>query len=265
MKEVSISTTVLVRAGAEDYSLLEGLEMIAQAGFSHIELSRNDCDWVSVGATIRDLGLKVWACHGNLGFGSISKDSSVRRQALEDEYLLLEQAADFAPCPYVIHYLNRFTDPEIRDIWGDSVGQLLDRARQYSLNISVETAPYKPEQYARHAFSGEIAEFVRGFGSDDISICIDLNHSNLNEDLVTVADNCRGLISNIHVSDNLGIKEDHLRPGEGIIDFAEAVCALRRAGYDGPINLEFHADEPVTVEALTKVCRWAWDLENRDF
>ena len=31
MKEVSISTTVLVREGTEDYSLPEGLEMIAQA------------------------------------------------------------------------------------------------------------------------------------------------------------------------------------------------------------------------------------------
>ena len=221
-------------------------------GFTHIEVSRNNSDWVNAAATIRDLGLTVWACHGNLDFGSVSRNPSVRRQALQNEYVLLEQAACFAPCPYVIHYLNRFTDPEIRPIWHDSVAQLVNRTRQFALNIAVETAPYKPDQYARHPFSREIAEFVRSFASDDISICIDLNHSKLNEELPTVAHNCCGLISNIHVSDNLGIKEDHLPPGQGIINFDEAVSALRKAGYGGPINLEFRAIEPVTVKSLIR-------------
>ena len=208
MKEVSISTTVLVRPGMEDYPLPTGLEMIAQAGFTHIELSRNHRDWLSVAPAIKNLGLRVWACHGNFGLASVSSDPSVRRQALHDEYAVLEQAASFAPCPYVIHYLDRFADSEITTFWHDSVAQLLDRAQQFALNISVETAPYKPHQYARHPFSQEIAEFVRSFASDDISICIDLNHSNLNEKLPAVANNCHGLISNIHVSDNLGIKEN---------------------------------------------------------
>ena len=263
MKEVSISTTVLARPGMEDYALPAGLEMIAQAGFTHIELSRNHPDWVIAALTIRSLGLRVWACHGNLGLGSVSKDPSIRRRALQDECALLEQAAGFAPCPYVIHYLNRFADREITPIWHDSVAQLLDRARQFALSIAVETAPYKPDQYPRHPFSRQIAEFVRSFGSDDISICIDLNHSNLAEDLPTVAHNCCGLISNIHVSDNLGTREDHLPPGLGVINFAETVSALRKAGYAGPINLEFHTNDPVTVESLIKVRQWAQDMEKQ--
>jgi sugar phosphate isomerase/epimerase len=47
-------------------------------------------------------------------------------------------------------------------------------------------------------------------------------------------------VKNIHVSDNHGEKEEHLPPGEGIIDFRSAFQALRANGYTGPCNLEFH-------------------------
>ena len=112
MKEVSISTTVLSRQGTEDFALPTGLEMISQAGFTHIELRQAHSDWLNVAPTIKNLELRVWACHGRFGFASVSKDPSVRRRALQDELIWLEQAAGFAPCPYVIHYLNRFADPD---------------------------------------------------------------------------------------------------------------------------------------------------------
>ncbi len=81
MKEVSISTMILSRQGTEYCDLPTGLEMIAQAGFTHIELNRNYSDWPNIASIIKNLGLRVWACHGNLGFACVSKDPSVRHRA----------------------------------------------------------------------------------------------------------------------------------------------------------------------------------------
>ncbi|MCK5844391.1 MAG: sugar phosphate isomerase/epimerase, partial [Victivallales bacterium] len=101
----------------------------------------------------------------------------------------------------------------------------------------------------------EVAEFARSFNSPNISVCIDLNHSNLNEDLTQVSENCKGLISNIHVSDNHGEWEDHLPPGEGIINFPEVFKALRDNGYVGPCNIECHVPDEITTQLLRDIYR----------
>ena len=79
---------------------------------------------------------------------------------------------------------------------------------------------------------------------------MDINHANLREDLESVGKNCAGLISNIHVSDNHGEREEHLPPGEGIIDFPAALRAMIDAGYKGPCNLECTISTKPTVAIL---------------
>lgn len=96
-------------------------------------------------------------------------------------------------------------------------------------------------------------KFVRSFACDDLQMTIDINHSNLHENLIDVCANCRGLIASVHISDNHGEWEDHLPPGEGIIDFAGTFRALRRNGYNGLCNLEFHLPEPPDADRLRAI------------
>ena len=84
-----------------------------------------------------------------------------------------------------------------------------------------------------------------------------INHSNLHEDINVAAENCSGIISNIHVSDNHGCGEEHLPPGQGIIDFPAVLQALINAGYTGPCNLECHIREKPTVEILRNMKLYA--------
>ena len=94
-------------------------------------------------------------------------------------------------------------------------------------------------------------------GSAHAAVCMDLNHSSLRENLETAAAGCAELIANIHVSDNRGEKEDHLIPGEGVLDFVPAMRALRAAGYSGPVNLECHLPSPPDVATLVRLRKWA--------
>jgi sugar phosphate isomerase/epimerase len=249
---LAISTTVF---GPEtpDADLLHFLDVIQQAGFVNIELSRKHLNIAQRAKQIKASGLKVWAIHGILGNGSISSDELVRRAAVAEEIARLEDTAIFAPCPYVVHYLDRFNDPVYGKNFRRSIEEVYARSSQLGFDLAIETAPYKPQQNERYPDSREIADFVRSFHAPDLNMIIDINHSNLNEDMKTVCKNCRGIISNVHISDNHGDWEDHLPPGEGIIDLKKTFAALRDNGYDGPCNIEIHLPAVPDSKTLKKI------------
>jgi sugar phosphate isomerase/epimerase len=252
-----ISTTVFHSSGEARVPLERVFEAIAKAGFHLIELSRKNQEIADLPAQLADAGLSVWSVHGRFGNSAISCSDDERRKTIENEIRRMEISAAHAPCPYVIHYLNRRNDPAVGEFFKTSVEQLLKRAEALSLSLAVETVPLKPEVDERTVKSDEVADFVRALDSPHATVCVDVNHSNCHENLVDVARNCSGLISNIHVSDNHGHREEHLFPGDGIIDFPEALQALLDAGYTGPLNLECHGPANPTMDELIALRTWA--------
>ena len=253
--QVSISTTIFKPKGKEGRPMVRAFQMLGEAGFRLIEVSRKDGDLAEVSGLLADNGLRVWAVHGSLGAGAVSPSADERRREVERESRRMEDAAAFAPCPYVIHYLYRQNAPAIGDYWKWSVEKLLRRAEELSLILAVETVPFKPEVNERYADSKEVADFVRSLASKSARVCVDINHSNLNETLPEAIANCSGLIADIHVSDNHGHGEEHLRPGEGVINFPEAMQAVIDAGYEGPLNLECHMTD--ALEDLIGLRKWS--------
>jgi sugar phosphate isomerase/epimerase len=250
--ELSISTTIFQTSEKTLCSFEKGLKMCADAGFEWIELSRKHSDLTRKKDFIESLGLKVWSVHGTIGGGATSASESERRETVEIELARMEDSAVFAPCPYVIHYLNRANDPAIGVAFRKSIEDLVEKAVELGLNLAIETVPHKSSN-ERYPDSMEVAEFARSFDSPNVSVCVDLNHSNLNEDLIQVCSNCSGLISNIHVSDNHGEYEDHLPPGEGVIEFPPVFLALRKNGYAGPCNIECHVPDEISTELLKNI------------
>lgn len=251
--DISISTTIF-KSAEHVCSFERGLELLSQAGFNRIELSRKHDDIATKKRLIEDMGMSVWAVHGTLGGDAISSNKQSRRQSVEDEFRRMEEAAVYAPCPYVIHYFNRHNAHEVGVNFRKSVEDLSAKAIELGLVLAVETAPYK-SHVERYPDSLEIADLARSFQSPNVGVCVDLNHSNLKEDLILVCENCSGIIANIHVSDNHGEWEDHLPPGEGVIDFPNVFEAVRKNGYHGPCNVECHLNEPLTVERLREIHR----------
>jgi sugar phosphate isomerase/epimerase len=220
--------------------------MLLEAGFSSIELSRRHHNIASRADKILGTGIKMWAIHG------IASDNT---KSVIDEIKRMHDCAMFAQRPYVLHYLNRHNDPVYGKLFREKVDKLLDVALELDFCLAMETAPYKPEVNERYPDSFEIAEFVKGYNSPNLQMTIDINHSNLNENLVAVCENCEGMIVNVHLSDNHGIREEHLIPGEGIINFPEVFKKLRDCGYTGPWNLELHAEKEYTIEELKTIAK----------
>lgn len=216
------------------------LESVREAGYGYIEISsRQRSGFPKALKAVRDSGLNVWSVHGCLGNGACSADEAVRTSAIETAFRWAETVAEFAPCPLVEHYLDRFNDPGYGVRFRRSIEELYEKVSRLGFVLCIETAPYKPLENERYPDSAEIAAFVRSFRKDDLQMTMDINHSNIHENLLDAIRNTRGLVRNIHVSDNHGEKEEHLPPGEGILDFRAAFRALRENGYTGPCNLEF--------------------------
>lgn len=220
--------------------LLHWLELLRATGVELVEISRKHHQLAKRAERIRELDIRVWSVHGTLPTGAITGTEEELRRAVAAEVERMEDCAAFAPCPYVIHYLNRFNDPVYGERFRTAIELLIRANESLGFTLAIETAPYKPQTDERYPDSAEIAAFVRSFANEKVRMTIDLNHSNLNEDIFAVCRNCRGLIANIHVSDNHGEREEHLVPGSGVIPLKAVMRELRDCGYTGPCNLELH-------------------------
>ena len=253
--EVSLSTGVFGKENSPD-DLLRFVDMALESGYKYIELSRRQYDIGSRAEAILRSGVKVWSVHGYLDGRGISDDESVRRMVIDEEIVRIRESAVFGKVPYVLHYLDRMNDPLYGKRYRETIEELYAETHKAGLIMAVETCPHKPKQCERYADSKEIADFVRSFQLDDLRMTIDINHSNLNEDLIDVCANCDGLIANVHMSNNHGEWEDHLPPDDGVIDFPATFAALRKHGYMGPANLEIHSSEPATAEWLENIRKY---------
>ena len=245
----SQSTTIFGRV-----DLSEALEPLARAGYRHIELSRKSWRRAENKPMADDLGLRVWAVHGTLDLIAGIGTSAERQEAVDDELRAMDDVAVYAPCPYIVHHFCRNTDPDGVDDWKLLVEPLHERAKSLGFVLALEQLPVG-SAFPYVCKSAAVAEFVRSFDSEHVGLCVDFNHVNLVEDFTTVARNSAGIIRTIHISDNHGIREEHLPPGEGIIAWPEALSAIYDAGYEGPLNMELHV--PPTHELLVSTREWA--------
>jgi len=74
--------------------------------------------------------------------------------------------------------------------------------------------------------------------SPSLKICLDTNHLNLSEDICAAAERAGERIGEIHLNDNHGLKEEHLLPYSGTIDWESFTEALSAISYSGDMILE---------------------------
>ena len=249
----SQSTTIFKRV-----ELCETLEPLAKAGYQVIELSRNSANRGRYRQMVADLGLRVWAVHGTLGLPASLGTAEERQATVDAELEAMEEVAAYAPCPYIVHHMHRTGDADGPEDWKRSIERLHERARSLGFVLCVEPVICKPHGFPYHCPTTEVAAFVRSFESDHLGVCLDVNHVNVSEDLVEAIGNLAGLIRTVHLSDNHGEGEEHLPPGEGVIDWPAMLTALYRSGYAGPLNMEIHV--PPTHELLVNMRLWAEEM-----
>ncbi|MFM9963991.1 MAG: sugar phosphate isomerase/epimerase family protein [Planctomycetaceae bacterium] len=141
---------------------------------------------------------------------------------------------------------SQFND-EVSQWLLDGCRQVTDDAEQRGVQLAFEPEPgmwiETLEQY------GQLAEQV---GSPRFGLTIDIGHVQCVEDGL-IADHLRQWASrlcNIHIEDMRRGVHDHLRFGEGEIDFPPIMAALREMGYTGCVNVELSRHSHMAPEVL---------------
>lgn len=247
--KITLSTCAFAIKAGEEHTMPYHFENALNGGFEGFELSfinggRAE-DLLNAAKTAQ---VDVCAVHGLMTPNSCAKDKTLRDKAVEQAYTFLSVFAEYAPCSIVEHYWSRYNDPDMAKYFQDSVARLLEKTDQYGFTFCMENAPYKPEVNERYPDIAEVADFIRSFGNDRMFMTFDVNHANLNEDVLYAVKRSSGLIRHIHVSDNHGHREEHLLPGEGIIDLKSVVNAIFNTDYNGPCNFEFGFPKGYTAD-----------------
>jgi len=116
---------------------------------------------------------------------------------------------------------------------GDSLQVLAAACDRMNLTLTVESP-------LPHLVGGDPREFEQILRGLPLSagVCLDTGHTSLGKHWRQFLDLTRGRLTHIHACDHRGVFDDHLAPGEGILDWASIGRDLLEARFDGWIMLE---------------------------
>ena len=83
----------------------------------------------------------------------------------------------------------------------------------------------------------------RNFEDADMGICMDIGHAHLLGDAGEAVETASEYLVTTHIHDNRRQSDDHLVPFQGSINWAAAIMAFEKIGYDGVLMYEVKAAE----------------------
>jgi sugar phosphate isomerase/epimerase len=87
-----------------------------------------------------------------------------------------------------------------------------------------------------------------------IGMCVDTGHAYLGGNLRQMIEFSKPCLRLVHASDNYGNRDDHLPPGDGIIDWRPVLRQLVEIGYSGTLIVEI-ADFEDRESTMKGACR----------
>ncbi len=242
---VGLSTGCLSRM-----SFIDALELLRRNGFEIVEVCSlpQHLDYHDEGAVeraarrLQELHMEPYSFHApfapDLDITSLDEDQ--RMGAFQEICIAAQAAATLGVKYFVIH-----PGPETGEI---PRSERLERMQHgvEVLNRVVESCAELGiqlvlENMLPHLFSGPVRDLLWLLGAldtDEVGICLDTGHAQLTGDLDTVVHKLSGHLWTLHASDNRGEHDDHLPPGDGILDWERLLRQLDGVWYRGAIILE---------------------------
>ncbi len=163
-------------------------------------------------------------------------DETRRRRALAEAEAAL-QVARTIPYRYFVAHLgvpgNDVAGDNLRDTARRSVEELSRLAEAVGVQVALEVIPN------RLSSADSLVRLIEEeLELPNLGICFDIGHAFMMGDPVEAIEACSGHLVTTHLHDNQGRTDDHLVPFEGGIDWAGALVAMQKIGYDGAWMLE---------------------------
>jgi sugar phosphate isomerase/epimerase len=154
---------------------------------------------------------------------SISEPERVRRLEAVDEVKRALDLVEYIPFGCMVQHLGTARDPaEPRrfDAAFSSLEHLRLFAKQRGICIALENTP------GELATPANLRRFIAETRLGDLRLCFDIGHAHLGDGVLPSLETMRELIVTSHIHDNHGLRDEHLPPMEGTIDWQAALAAM---------------------------------------
>jgi sugar phosphate isomerase/epimerase len=241
----------------------EAIEIFASRGhFNYTDRQhiREIANWFrSTGVTFHSMhspmhGDDEWGRSGSPPINIAAVEKRDRIAAMDEIKRALE-VAEQAPFQFLVQHVgvgNEESSDHKLEAALSSLEHLHAFAKPLGVQLLVENIPNElstPEKLIELLHAGRFA---------DIGVCFDLGHAHLQSSVAQAFGVLKDRIRSTHVHDNNKDHDSHLWPGEGNIDWSEAMSLLRTAPHVPPLLLEIEGVEGDKVsekmaEALSRL------------
>jgi sugar phosphate isomerase/epimerase len=188
---------------------------------------------------------------GAPGVNVIHPDKS-RRIAAMDEIKRAIEAAEQIPFQNMIIHLG-----ERDDTWSPRALEhsltALEHLRAFANPLGVKLLVENLQNDV--AQPRNIVEILNTGHFKDIGVCLDVGHAHLGEGVAAATSVLKERLQSTHIHDNQGDKDAHLWPGDGTIDWKEAMPGLKSAPKSPAAVLEIHYALDETAEVIASKAR----------
>ena len=180
-----------------------------------------------------------WGRAGAPPINIASTDRASRVDAMDEIKRALE-IAEQIPFRFLVQHLGTpnedFSEKKFEAAM-TSVEHLRAFAKPLGVRILLENIPNELSTPDR------LVEMIRSAHFDDVGVCFDFGHAHIMGSVSEGFEILRNYIRSTHVHDNNKDKDSHLWPGQGTINWKEAMELLRSAPQTPPLLLELGEDE----------------------
>ncbi|WP_457611730.1 sugar phosphate isomerase/epimerase family protein, partial [Methanocaldococcus sp.] len=125
---------------------------------------------------------------------------------------------------------------EILDNNFSTISKLVEIAEDYNITLGLENMPNFRGVLCQKI--NEIYEILNEIDSKNLKVTLDVGHANTVGDVIEFIRKLNKNIAHVHIHDNNGYEDEHLRVGEGSINFYKVLEELIKIDYDGILSIE---------------------------
>jgi sugar phosphate isomerase/epimerase len=244
------------------------LDGLARSGVQAIEIfaARQHLDYANRKAHVKEIaewfrgsGIPLNSVHsplfadyewGRAGAPPINISSTDRAHRIEamDEIKRALEIAEQIPFRFLVQHMGTpnesFSEKKFEAAM-TSIEHLRAFAKPLGVRILLENIPNELST------PDKLVDLIHQAHFDDVGVCFDFGHAHIMSSVPEAFEILRNYVKSSHVHDNSKDKDSHLWPGQGTIDWKQAMELLRSAPQTPPLLLELeHDDKANPLEKL---------------
>ena len=202
----------------------------------------------------RSTPIAKWAAAEEPGINVLHPEKTRRIDAMDELKRALE-AADTIPFRNLVMHLGEKMDswsPRTVEYAITALEHLGAFARPLGVRLLVENL------MSDASTPEHLVEILRTGHLDKVGVCLDLGHANITVGVAAAIGTLGARIASVHAHDNQGVKDEHLWPGDGNIDWAETAKGLQ--ALPEPPALVLEISQTLGQDAVIDRCKKAFAL-----